>query len=83
MTRVAGCDGDPPRVAFAVGKTTGNAVVRNRLRRQLRAVVRDHANEFVPGSVYLVGAGPQAATATYQDLDRALTDCLAATARTS
>lgn len=32
--------GDPPRVAFAIGRKVGPAVTRNRLRRQLREVAR-------------------------------------------
>ena len=31
--------GEPPRVAFAIGRKVGPAVTRNRLRRQLREVV--------------------------------------------
>ena len=31
----------PPRVAFAVGRAAGGAVVRNRIRRRLRAALRD------------------------------------------
>ena len=35
-------DGDPaPRAGFTVTKKIGNAVVRNRLKRRLRALVRD------------------------------------------
>ncbi|MYI18547.1 MAG: hypothetical protein F4121_00205 [Acidimicrobiia bacterium] len=36
--------GDPPRVAFAVSAGTGSAVARNRLRRRLRAVMRELAD---------------------------------------
>ncbi len=32
-------DNRPPRVGFTVTKKTGNAVVRNRIRRRLRAAV--------------------------------------------
>lgn len=48
-----GDEGTPPRVAFAVGRRVGSAVARNRLRRQLRAVVADLATELAPGA-YLV-----------------------------
>jgi ribonuclease P protein component len=43
----------PPRVAFAVGRRVGPAVARNRVRRQLRAVVAELAPELRPGA-YLV-----------------------------
>jgi len=52
----------PPRVAYAIGRTVGSAVVRNRLRRRLRALVHEHARagRLGPGW-YLVGATPAAA----------------------
>ena len=59
--------GDPVRVAYAVGRPVGGAVARNRLRRRLRALVReiDDRRSLAPG-LYLVGATP-AATATSAD----------------
>src|ERR1700694_4726853 len=53
-------DGDPyqpPRVAYAVGRSVGNAVQRNRLRRRLRAIVSDRAVAWRPGAS-LVGGSP-------------------------
>ncbi len=47
-----------PRVAFAIGRAVGPAVVRNRLRRQLRARARDL--DLAPGA-YLVHLSPAAA----------------------
>lgn len=35
-----------PRVGFTVGKVLGGAVVRNRIRRRMRAVVRQHLAEL-------------------------------------
>jgi ribonuclease P protein component len=35
-----------PRVGFTVGKVLGGAVVRNRIRRRMRAVVRQHLSEL-------------------------------------
>ena len=63
----AGTDG-PPRVAFVVGRRVGGAVARNRVRRRLRAVVRAESSALVPAHVYLVGAGPAAATTSYREL---------------
>ncbi len=48
----------PPRVAYALGRAIGPAVVRNRLRRQLRALL---AGETLPPGLYLIGAQPGAA----------------------
>jgi ribonuclease P protein component len=42
--------GGAPRVAFAVGRSVGSAVVRNRARRRLRAVVDDLARRGALGS---------------------------------
>jgi ribonuclease P protein component len=83
MTRVVAREGDPPCVAYAIGRKTGNAVVRNRLRRRLRAVVRDHADRFSPGYAYLIGAAPGAAEATSRDLDRAVRALLDVSSRSS
>jgi ribonuclease P protein component len=47
-------------VAYAVPKAVGGAVERNRLRRRLRAAVRELESELVPGGRYLLSAGPAA-----------------------
>jgi ribonuclease P protein component len=43
----------PPRVAFAIGRRVGGAVVRNRLRRRLRELAR---RSGLPGGVWFVSA---------------------------
>lgn len=67
----------PPRVAFAIGRAVGPAVVRNRLRRRLRAILR--ASTVPPGWL-LIGARPDAATRTFGELDRELRDLLSSLA---
>ena len=52
-------------VAFAIGRSTGNAVVRNRLRRRLRALMA--GSDAVPGW-YLIGAAPGATELTFGEL---------------
>ena len=64
-------DGSPPRVAYAIGRSTGGAVVRNRLRRRLRAIVADVASDLRPGT-YLIGADSSAADLDHGDLRRTL-----------
>ena len=54
-----------PRVAFAVGRNVGPAVVRNRLRRRLRALWRE---ADPPGGDYLIVTSPAAASASHADL---------------
>jgi ribonuclease P protein component len=66
----------PPAVAYAVGRRTGNAVVRNRLRRRLRAAVHEHGDLLAPGTAYLVGAEPSAATMSFAALSEALARAL-------
>jgi ribonuclease P protein component len=60
---------DGARMAFAVGRRVGPAVVRNRVRRRLRAIARDL--DLAPG-VYLVSAAPEAAALDFADLGRHL-----------
>jgi ribonuclease P protein component len=64
-------DGSPPRVAYAIGRSTGGAVVRNRLRRRLRAIVAEVAPDLRPGT-YLIGADSSAADLDHGDLRRTL-----------
>jgi ribonuclease P protein component len=53
------------RVAFAVGRRVGPAVVRNRLRRRLRAAARELD---LPTGAYLIAADPEAVALPYHDL---------------
>ena len=66
----------PVRVGFVVGRTVGNAVIRNQVKRRLRHLVRDRIHT-VPGDSLLVvralpGAGTASSGALAEDLDRAL-----------
>jgi len=53
------------RVAYAVSRALGGAVDRNRVRRRLRAVVRN--TDLEPGA-YLVAVAPAAAELSFADL---------------
>jgi len=57
----------PPRVAYAVSGT-GNAVVRNRLRRRLRAAVARAEADLAAGGAYLVSAQREALTMPFDSL---------------
>ncbi len=49
-------DGNPPRAGFALGRSVGGAVVRNRVRRRLRAALRElQAAGRLPAGAYLLG----------------------------
>ena len=52
----------PPRVAFAIGRRGGGAVVRNRLRRRLRELAR---RSELPGGAWVVTAREGAGEATF------------------
>jgi ribonuclease P protein component len=57
-----------PLVGFVVSKAVGNAVVRNKVRRRLRSVMRGYLPTLPGGSLVVVRAHPQAATARQADL---------------
>jgi ribonuclease P protein component len=58
----------PPRAGFVVSRSVGTAVVRNRVRRRLRALVRKYLSSLPGGSLLVVRAHPQAASARQADL---------------
>jgi ribonuclease P protein component len=55
-------------------------VVRNRVRRRLRAAARAHRAELRPGGAYLFGAAPGAGAVPYAEIDAAVVQLLAAAA---
>ena len=59
------------RVAFVAGKKIGNAVFRNRCKRVMRAAVARRGGPW-PGVDVVLIARASTATATAQELDRAL-----------
>jgi ribonuclease P protein component len=81
MTFLPGDPSIPPRVAYAVGKRVGPAVVRNRVRRRLRAATSGHRAELRPGGAYLFGAAPGAASVPFAEIDAAMGQLLAVAER--
>jgi ribonuclease P protein component len=65
-----------PVVGFVVSKSVGGAVVRNRVKRRLRALMRPLIPRLPPGARVVVRANPDAADAStaalYRDLVAAL-----------
>jgi ribonuclease P protein component len=74
---VTGRSGGPaPRAGFVVPRAVGGAVVRNRVRRRLRHLTREHLAGLPPGSRLVVRALPQAANSTYRRLGEDLAAAL-------
>lgn len=59
---------EPGRLGLAIPKAVGSAVVRNRLRRRLRAAAR--ACELTRAADVVLGADREAAGLAYQELER-------------
>jgi ribonuclease P protein component len=72
--------GQPPRVGLVVSKTVGNAVVRNRTKRVLRALMSSRIDLLSEGVDLVIRAKtelPGMPTATLgRDLDKVLTTVL-------
>lgn len=70
----------PPRVAYSVGRRVGPAVVRNRVRRRLRAIVAEAARpagSLAPGpGAYLISVRPEAAELPFEALEAAVRGAL-------
>jgi ribonuclease P protein component len=83
VVHLAACDSgpdegttQPARIGFVVSRAVGCAVVRNRVKRRLRAALHERLDLIPPGALLVVRALPAAGTATGDrlrgDLDRAL-----------
>ena len=68
-------------VGFVVAKSVGNAVVRNRVKRRLRAVVSHRIDQLPPGGRLVVRALPGAAVLDSAALDRDFERALAGATR--
>ncbi len=72
--------GQPPRVGFVVSKAVGNAVVRNRTKRVLRALVSARIGHLPDGVDVVIRANADLpvtpTTAVAEHLDRLLTTVL-------
>ena len=69
LSTLAMNDSVPFRAGFVTSRVLGFAVGRNRVRRRLREIVRKHQHEIVNGIWIVTIARPNAANATYPQLE--------------
>lgn len=68
--------GDDVRFGFIVSKAVGNAVVRNTVRRRLKAVCHEALSELEPGRDVVIRALTPAAQADFGTLRAEVLRCL-------
>ena len=66
----------PPRFGFIVSKQVGSAVVRNTVRRRLKAVAHSERGRVREGADIVIRALPSSATADYSALQAEVSRCL-------
>ena len=54
-------------MGYAIGRNVGKAVLRNRIRRQLRSLLEAKSDQL-PAGWYLIGAQPRVGTMSWTDL---------------
>lgn len=66
-----------PRFGFIISKQLGTAVIRNTVRRRLKAVCAEAAAEVPKGTDVVIRALPASATASFAELRADVSRCLA------
>lgn len=70
-----------PRVGFTVGKVLGGSVVRNRIRRRMRALVRQHLSELAKPLDLVLHPRKSVLTLKFTQLDKEISQVFAAVQR--
>lgn len=66
----------PARFGFIISKQVGTAVVRNSVRRRLKAVCAEAIERVPEGTDVVIRALPASATASYAELSADVNRCL-------
>jgi len=64
------------KFAMSIGKKYGNAVARNKIKRQVRSIIRDNQNLIDPKNEFVIVIKPQANQLQYQDINSQLVELL-------
>ncbi len=64
------------RIGFSISKKIGKAVIRNKLKRQLREIVRVQLDNLKPNFNYIFVAKPELATLTYEQIESNVLDVI-------
>ena len=67
--------------AFAIGRRVGSAVVRNRIRRRMRAIIAGEQARL-PRGTYLFSAKPDIVELTFEEMRNAMISALERATRT-
>jgi ribonuclease P protein component len=69
-------EGEKSRAGFITGKSVGNAVKRNRAKRQLRAIIYDFIPHFQKSADILLIAREPIQTATFNEIEKVVKQLL-------
>lgn len=61
-----------PRFGLAVGKKLGNAVTRNKVKRQMRSLIDNHKNLFQNDKDYIIIVKKTFLDLSFQEMDKEL-----------
>lgn len=65
-----------PRFGLAVGKKIGSAVVRNKLKRQIRMIINNNKNLFKNNQDYIIIVKRKALELDFNELEASLKDLI-------